>query len=79
MNAALLAEYAGTYRLRGADVPMVVSDGHLVATLPGGRKAEFFPESDTKFFSQDAPPAVFHKVDSGVEIEIGGERVKRQR
>jgi CubicO group peptidase (beta-lactamase class C family) len=78
VEPAVLAEYAGTYRLRGADIPFRVSDGRLVATLPGGRRAEFYPESATKFFSPDAPEAVFHRVEGGIEIEIGGERVKKQ-
>lgn len=79
LDAALLAEYAGTYRLFGTDIPFKVKDGSLIAIIPGGRQFTYFPESDTRFFSQEGPPLEFKRIEGGVELSGFGERSKRTR
>ncbi len=58
VSPQVLAKYAGTYDLGGADVTMTVEDGKLMTQITGQPKFELFAESDTKFFLKVVPAQV---------------------
>ncbi len=86
VDAAVLAEYAGTYELMpGASIVISVENGQLMTTYPGApQKLPLFAETPTIFFPK-MPTNVelrFYKDDAGVirlTFRQGGQEMRAPR
>ena len=56
IDSKIIDQYVGQYELRpGALLTVTREDDRLMVEPPGGRKSEFLPSSETKFFLQAQP------------------------